>query len=494
MLTAARGSALQDLLFAHGVEFPCGGRGRCKGCRIRVIAGSLGITDEDRQRLAHSELGEGWRLGCQARVEGDLKLELAQWETPILSDDSIFGFKPKKGLGIAIDLGTTTIVAQLLDLWTGNVLGVRSALNAQARHGADIMSRVEFATSAQGRQRLQQLVREQIRNIVVELLSEVASTITGGGGRLSSIVVVGNTVMHHLFCGIDIEPLSHFPFEPVSSGLQILRTSDLGWSIPGDSSLHFLPCLGGFVGSDVLAGILACKLQERDSLAVLIDLGTNGEIVIGNRERLLCASTAAGPAFEGARISMGMRAAYGAISRVHLEAGQLRCHVLGDIPPRGICGSGLVDAAAVALDLHLIKTNGRLAQGDSLLLSSPVSLNQWDIRELQLAKGAIAAGVEILLNQLAADKGDVKQVFLAGAFGNYINYVSASRIGLLDFAPEIVTPAGNTALLGAKLALFDLDEHDGAYPQVLAKTQHFSLKEDPHFHEVFVEKMGFPER
>jgi len=179
---------------------------------------------------------------------------------------------------------------------------------------------------------------------------------------------------------------------------------------------------------------------------------------------------------------------------VHLEAGQLRCHVLGDIPSRGICGSGLVDAAAVALDLHLIKTNGRLAQGDSLLLSSPVSLNQWDIRELQLAKGAIAAGVEILLNQLAADKGDVKQVFLAGAFGNYINYVSASRIGLLDFAPEIVTPAGNTALLGAKLALFDLDEHDGAYPQVLAKTQHFSLKEDPHFHEVFVEKMGFPER
>jgi uncharacterized 2Fe-2S/4Fe-4S cluster protein (DUF4445 family) len=188
-----------------------------------------------------------------------------------------------------------------------------------------------------------------------------------------------------------------------------------------------------------------------------------------------------------------MRAASGAISEVHLEAGQLHCHVLGEVPPRGICGSGLVDATAVALDLRLIKTNGRLTQGESLPLAPPVSLNQWDIRELQLAKGAIAAGVRILLNQWGANKADLKQVFLAGAFGNYINYASARRIGLLDFAPEIVKPAGNTALLGAKMALFDLDAHRGAYPEVLAKTRHVSLKEDPAFHEVFVEQMAFPE-
>jgi len=497
------GAALQDLLFAHGVEFPCGGHGRCKGCRVKVVAGSLPVTDEDTQRLGAKELAEGWRLACRARVEGDLKLELAQWEATILSDDSNFLFTPKQGWGIAIDLGTTTIVAQLLDLWTGQVLGVRTALNAQARHGADIMSRVEFAISSQGRQTLQQLIRQQIRDLIFELLTEAAGPKTKQSGQyasnpnaapLASIVVVGNTVMHHLFCGIDLEPLAHYPFEPLSPGLQILRASNLGWSLHSDPLLHFLPCLGGFVGSDILAGILACRLHERNSLAALIDLGTNGEIVVGNRDRLLCASTAAGPAFEGARISMGMRAASGAISEVHLEAGQLRCHVLGAVPPRGICGSGLVDAAAAALDMCLIKPNGRLTQGDSLPLASPVSLNQWDIRELQLAKGAIAAGAHILLSQWGADKSDLKQVFLAGAFGNYINYASAHRIGLLDFAPEIVKPAGNTALLGAKMALFDLDEHRGAYPEILAKTQHVSLKEAAAFHEIFVEQMAFPER
>jgi uncharacterized 2Fe-2S/4Fe-4S cluster protein (DUF4445 family) len=465
------------------------------------MEGSLPVTEEDRQRLTAKELAEGWRLACRARVPGDLQLELAQWEATILSDDSAFPFTPKHGWGIAIDLGTTTIVAQLLDLWTGRVLAVRTALNAQAKHGADIMSRIELAIAAQGFQTLQQLIHEQIGNLIAELLVEARNLSAQSGepttemeaAPLKGVVLVGNTVMHHLFCGISLEPLSQYPFEPASPGLQILRASSLGWTISGDPQLHFLPCLGGFVGSDILAGILACKLHESDSLAALIDLGTNGEIVVGDRNRLLCASTAAGPAFEGARISMGMRAAAGAISEVHAEAGQFHCHVLGDVPPRGICGSGLVDATAAALALRLINANGRLAQTDSLVLSPPVSLNQWDIRELQLAKGAIAAGVKLLLKQWGADQANLKAVFLAGAFGNYINYASARRIGLFDFDPEIVKPAGNTALLGAKMALFELDQHGGAYSEVLRKTQHVSLKEDPAFHEVFVEEMGFPE-
>jgi uncharacterized 2Fe-2S/4Fe-4S cluster protein (DUF4445 family) len=496
-LSVSRGAALQDLLFAHGVEFPCGGRGRCKGCRVKVIGGDLPITEEDRQKLVDPELAEGWRLACRARVPGDLKLELAQWEETILSDDSVFQFSPKEGLGIAIDLGTTTIVAQLLDLLTGRVLGVRTALNSQAKHGADIMSRIEFATTSQGLPTLHQLTHEQIGNLIDELLAESRrseQTDAGVPGELKSIVLVGNTVMHHLFCGIDLEPLSHYPFEPVRPGLQIFSASTLGWSSAGEAQVHFLPCLGGFVGSDILAGLLACQIHKSDSLTALIDLGTNGEIVLGNRHRMLCISTAAGPAFEGARISMGMRAASGAISEVHVEAGQFQCHVLGKVPPRGICGSGLVDAVAAALDLGLLKSSGRLVQGDSLSLSPPVSLNQWDIRELQLAKGAIAAGVEILLNKWGEDKGALKQVYLAGAFGNYINYASARRIGLLDFAPQMVKPAGNTALLGAKMALFELEEHGGAYPEILAKAQHVSLKEDPHFQDAFVDHMSFPEK
>jgi uncharacterized 2Fe-2S/4Fe-4S cluster protein (DUF4445 family) len=188
-----------------------------------------------------------------------------------------------------------------------------------------------------------------------------------------------------------------------------------------------------------------------------------------------------------------MRAATGAISEVHVRDGRFECHVLGNVTPRGICGSGLVDAAAAGLELGWISSKGRLANGASLALAGPVSLNQWDVRELQLAKGAIAAGLRILLEQWGATKDDLGQVFLAGAFGNYINQASARRIGLLDFAPDKVRAAGNTALLGAKLALFSLPEQDGAYPGILGKVKHVSLNEDARFQEIFVEEMVFPE-
>ena len=489
VLRVKRGMSLQDVLFAHGVEFPCGGRGRCKGCKIKVLAGVLPVSEEERLRLSPAELADGWRLACRGRAEGDLKIDLAQWEAAILADDSAFAFSPREGWGVAIDLGTTTIVAQLIDLQTGHVLAVRAALNGQAKHGADVMSRVEFAVAGQGQRTLQNLVRKQIGHLMKELL-----TAAGGAlDELKSVVVVGNTVMHHLFCGISVEPLSHYPFEPVSPGLQVFAAAELGWSLPSNPAVRFLPCLGSFVGSDILAGLLATKLHESERPTALIDLGTNGEIVVGNRERMLCASTAAGPAFEGARISMGMRAATGAISEVRVRDGGIECHVLGNVAPRGICGSGLVDAVAAGLELGWISHMGRLANGDSLTLAGPVSLNQWDVRELQLAKGAIAAGLRILLEQWGATRDDLEQVFLAGAFGNYINHTSARRIGLLDFAPDRVRAAGNTALLGAKLALFSLLEHDGAYPRILGKVKHVSLNEEARFQETFVEEMVFPE-
>jgi uncharacterized 2Fe-2S/4Fe-4S cluster protein (DUF4445 family) len=489
VLKVERGAPLQDVLFAHGVEFPCGGRGRCKGCKIKVLAGSLPITGEDRQKLTTAELSDGWRLACRARPETDVRVELEQWEAAILTDETTFAFAPQEGWGIAVDLGTTTIVAQLIDLQTGHVLAVRAALNAQAKHGADIMSRVEFAVAAEGQPALERLVREQIGQLAKALVIAAALAVH----EIRSVVVVGNTVMHHLFCGISLEPLSHYPFEPVSPGLQVFRAAVLGWELPGDPTVHFLPCLGSFVGSDILAGLLATRLHEADRLAALIDLGTNGEIVVGNRERMLCASTAAGPAFEGARISMGMRAATGAISEVRAQDGKLFCHVLGNGAPRGICGSGLVDAVAASLELGWIKSSGRLADGEVLPLAEPVTLSQWDVRELQLAKGAIAAGLRILLKQWGATKYDVAHVYLAGAFGNYINYTSARRIGLFNFPVEKVKPSGNTALLGAKLALFSLKEHHGAYPDILAKVQHLSLNEAEGFQETFVEEMGFPQ-
>jgi len=298
--------------------------------------------------------------------------------------------------------------------------------------------------------------------------------------------------MHHLLSGITVEPLSHFPFEPAQAGLQKFSAEELVWNLPGNPTVRFLPCLGGFVGSDILAGIVATRLHESDALVALLDLGTNGEIVVGNRERILCASTAAGPAFEGARISCGMRAATGAISEVHAAGNALQCHVIGNQQARGICGSGLVDAVACGLELDWITATGRLKTGDTLPLTGNVSLNQWDIRELQLAKGAIAAGVTILLQQWKARREDLSRVYLAGAFGNYIDFESARRIGLLNFAPEQVVPAGNTALLGAKLALFDAEQHDGSYPELMRRIKHVSLHEDELFQQTYVEDMLFP--
>jgi uncharacterized 2Fe-2S/4Fe-4S cluster protein (DUF4445 family) len=488
--TLERGTPLQDVLFAHGVEFPCGGRARCKGCRVRVVRGSLAITPEQEQLLTREELEAGWRLACCAKAEDNLTLELGQWEAAILADNSVFAFTPGEGLGVAVDLGTTTIVAQLLDLSNAHVLAVRSTLNLQARHGADVMSRVSFAIKGDGLLRLRNLVRQQIGRLIDELREAARAS----SQRIKTVTVVGNTVMHHLFCGIDVAPLSAYPFEPVRDGLETFRASELGWSIPGDPPVRFLPCLGGFVGSDILAGILATRLEESDALVGLVDLGTNGEIVIGNRERLLCASTAAGPAFEGARISMGMRAATGAISAVTVERGAFNCHVLGSVPPRGICGSGLVDAVAAGLDLGLIQPSGRLRNGanGSLMLAGPVSITQNDIRELQLAKGAIAAGIRLLLARWGAAPKDLTRLYLAGAFGNYISRASARRIGLLRFPLEMVKPAGNTALLGTKLALFNQTEDQFAYAPLRAKAEHVSLNTDPHFQDVFVEEMAFP--
>ncbi|HOK47108.1 MAG TPA: ASKHA domain-containing protein [Bryobacteraceae bacterium] len=482
-----RGTPLQDVLFAYGVEFPCGGRGRCKRCRVKLLEGALPVTPQEAALLSAGELAEGWRLACHARADVPLTLEIAQWDTAILADDSTFEFTPGEGLAIAVDLGTTTLVGQLLDLSTGHVLAVRTALNPQAVHGSDIMSRVQFGLTPGGAETLTRLIRERMGTLIAELAAAGA-----GNCPVRDIAIVGNTVMHHLFCGIDVEPLSHVPFETERGGLEVIPARALGWDVPGDPPVRFLPCLGGFVGSDILAGILATKMHESAALIGLIDLGTNGEIVFGSRERIVCASAAAGPAFEAGRISMGMRAATGAIAEVEAVNGELRCRVLGNVEPRGICGSGLVDAAAAGLELGAILPSGRLANGErTFRLAPPVALTQGDIRELQLAKAAVAAGIQIVLKELGAAPGDVERLYLAGAFGNYVNRASARRIGLIGFPDERVKQAGNTALLGAKLALFDpgLD-----LTGLLSRVRHISLASDAEFQEIYVGEMGFPQR
>ena len=529
-LDVARGTPLQEILFAHGVEFPCGGRGRCRGCRIRVLGGRLPVTGEEERLLTPAELADGWRLACRHEIAGDLRLELAQWEMPVLGDTSSFAFTPREGLGVAVDLGTTTLVAQLVDLRTGDVLAVRSALNAQARHGADVMSRIEFAEQG-GQAELTRLIRDQIGELIGQLVApgrggapwlfesqqthgrdaratksggqewhgrpaHVPKSLEGGDapGRsappLARVVLVGNTVMHHLFCGVSVAPLARQPFESPRLDRCRFAPGALGWPLPAATVVEFLPCLGGFVGSDILAGIVATGLHESPELAALIDLGTNGEIVLGHRGRLLCTSTAAGPAFEGARISMGMRAAPGAIGEVRVERGALVCRTLGGGVPRGLCGSGLVDAVAAGLELGRIAASGRMTAGASLPLAGAVTLSQGDVRELQLAKGAIAAGLQLLAARLSASLDDIRRVHLAGAFGNYVSRASARRIGMLHFPVERIVASGNTALHGARRALF---EEPAAWEAICRRVKHVALNEDPRFEDVYAGEMRFPE-
>lgn len=484
------GTPLRDVLLRFGVEFPCGGAGRCRGCRVRLLAGELPIGDVERERLSGDDLAAGWRLACRHQATNDLTLAIEQWETVILADETPFTFVPRPGLGVAVDLGTTTLAAQLLDLTTGRVLGVRSQLNPQAKHGGDIMSRIEFALQPGGREELCARIRETIGAMLGELMAAVPA----GGGDLQEVTIVGNTVMHHLFGDLDPAPLSQHPFEtPHSNGLTY-ATAELGWALPGAPVVRFLPNLGSFVGSDVLAGMLATQMHRGEHLTAMVDLGTNGEIVVGNRERLLCASTAAGPAFEGARISMGMRAATGAISEVTANGQGFTCRVIGGGSPRGICGSGLVDAVAVGLDAGWLDSGGRFADGgDEIMLSPPVRITQRDIRELQLAKGAISAGLHILLGQLGVGLDDLSELYLAGAFGNCMNRVSAWRIGLIDVPPERVRPSGNTALLGAKLALFADRAQAEEIDFIRTHTKHIPLADDPNFMDVFADAMLFPE-
>ena len=472
-----RGALLLSSLSGHGVEFPCGGTGGCGGCGVRVLVGALEVTDADRTAFSAEQLAAGWRLACQARAEVPLVLECGQWHMDVLTDNAGLAGAGKRGLGIAIDLGTTTIAAQIVDMASGSVLGVETELNPQARFGSDVMSRIRAALSGDD---LTSVVRIALGQMIARLAR-------GREEEIAEVVLVGNTVMHHLFSGRDVEPLSHAPFVSPHLGAQSFEARELGWPLGAGCTIRFAHCLGGFVGSDILAGIIAAGIARSDELMALVDLGTNGEIAIGNRHGIVCASTAAGPAFEAGSIRMGMRAATGAISYVSLSGGEMKATVIGNVEPRGICGSGLVDAVAAGLRSGKILASGRIADGTKLFaVAGPVVLYQADIRELQLAKAAIASGFKLLLKRLGASVGDLKSVYLAGAFGNYVQIESAIRIGLIGAPRELVHAAGNTALRGSKMLLLAAEE------PALPAIEHVSLAADPGFQDEFANCMSFP--
>jgi uncharacterized 2Fe-2S/4Fe-4S cluster protein (DUF4445 family) len=475
------GTPLIDVLHEYGVEFPCGGKGTCGGCKVRLLEGNLLMDREHRQALKELGLSEEWRLACMSRIYEDVTLEVDQWKTIILADNTSFQFKPQEGYGIAVDVGTTTLIAQMIDMKQGKVLGAATATNPQSRYGADIMARVEYAVK-ENEKTLTHLIRKKVDELIGQLLSKNITAV-------KKILLVGNTVMHHLFCGIDLSPLATYPFQSEDPGLQQFTKQSLGWDLPGNPDILFMPCIGSFIGSDILAGIMAASIHKKEEINCLIDLGTNGEIVLGNCDGMICASTAAGPAFEGANISMGMTATTGALSSVYVDTEPLQHHIIGNREPRGICGSGLIDAIAWLHTSGWIDMWGQLTDEQERMEIVPgITLTQQDIREVQLAKGAISAGVRILSQKMEIEPAAIENIFIAGGFGNYINLANAQKIGLIEFEEDKVTRLGNSALIGAKMMLYY--NPDNLAP-ILQKIQHTSLETDPEFQEIYAMRMIF---
>jgi len=402
---------LSDLVQEYGVDFPCGGRGICGKCKVRIIEGNISLTAFHKQALENLDLDLDWRLACLSKVETDLVLEVDQWEQIVLDEQATLLFEPKEGAGIAIDIGTTTLVSQLVDRTTGYVLGVETGINPQNIYGADIMSRIEYGIrSEDNAKQLQRSLVKKVQEHIKNLQDQ--STLP-----IKKIVIVGNTFIHHSFNGLNLQPLSVFPFHSNFMGIQYIDPRQMNSGLSEDSVIVFLPCIGGFVGSDILAGIIATGIYQSDTNHMLVDLGTNGEIVLGNKARIICASTAAGPAFEGTNISMGMKATKGAISSVYREGLKISNYIIGNEAAKGICGSGLIDAISVLLEMNYIDETGQMFNNvNSIDIDKNVSITQKDVREFQLAKAAIAAGSEILINQLRISAEEIGNIYIAGAF------------------------------------------------------------------------------
>lgn len=385
---------LIDVLHGFGIEFPCGGKGTCGKCKVRLLDGEIKTTDAHQRKIEQLGLSREWRLACFSQCTDDITLEIEQFNHLILAEDSEFDFVPQKGFGVAIDLGITTVVAQLIDLSSARVLAVETMLNPQVKFGADLISRIQACLDGHVAE-MTRIIRSAIGTMIELMLKKHEVD-------LQKVVLVGNTAMQLIFCSCDVSPLAMYPFHTDNLGLKFFLSEQLGWKFQVSETVKFYPSIGSFVGSDILAGIVATGLCYKENYTALIDLGTNGEIVIGNKTQIVCASTAAGPAFEGSNISMGMRAVTGAISSLSLDVENIEAHVIGNTSPKGICGSGLIDAIAILRKLDKIGLFGEINSGeDHIKLTGEIVLTQKDINEFQLAKAAIAAGLTILANKLS---------------------------------------------------------------------------------------------
>lgn len=473
------GDNLLELLRNAGfsVSAPCGGQGRCGKCRVELTENGV-----SRSVLACRTFPEGDCAVTLPEEKADLSWNDTRASGPIPSADG-----GKAGLGAAVDLGTTTVAVKLFRLSDRQALGSASQWNAQKSCGADVISRIDHCMkNAGGLAELSGMIREQIREMLAGLCEKNGLAFA----EIKEIFLAGNTVMQHIFCKLSPIGIASAPFTPES--LFDDGRADALCGIP----VYLAPCVAGYVGGDISAGLLSTGLSARSGRALFIDVGTNGEMALGGRDGFVACAVASGPAFEGAEISCGMPAADGAVSSVELTEDGLRYEVLGGGEAVGLCGSGLLDLTACLLELGIIDESGCLEseEEDGIFhLTDRVWITQRDVRQLQLAKAAVAAGIRLLLREEGLSFGDVDRLYLAGGFGNRLRVESAVRIGMLPGELADRTEAvGNASLAGAAQALLDPLSRD-TLRDIQKNCRYIELSTDPDFNDAFVDEISFPE-
>ncbi|MFQ5994930.1 MAG: ASKHA domain-containing protein [Acidiferrobacterales bacterium] len=414
--------------------------------------------------------------------------------------------------GMAFDIGTTSIVGNLIDLSTGEQLAAVGNVNPQAVYGGDLMSRIAFAQFDE--KKLNKL-RGRVLVAINEFVQEACDEAKVSPEHIYKVVIVGNTCMHHVFLGLDVTYVGLAPYAAAVRDPLVIPAKDLPLKSTPNAHVCFLPIVAGFVGADTMGAVLATRIYDSDEIRVMVDIGTNGEVVMGSRGKLMACSAPAGPALEGAQIRHGMRGAVGAIEKVAIDD-DVECDVIGNAPAIGICGSGLIDAVAKMLDADVLEPSGRMRKerealppavrerfidgegGSEFVLvraneagkDEHVTLTQTDIRQLQLAKGAIYAGIMMLQKVMEISDEQIEEVMLCGGFGNYINTESAVRIRLLPPLPlEKISYVGNAAHLGAQMALLSEMERNRAY-ELARQIEHVALATRPEFQDIFVDAIN----
>jgi uncharacterized 2Fe-2S/4Fe-4S cluster protein (DUF4445 family) len=423
--------------------------------------------------------------------------------------DRVIGVEHKKSggfYGIAVDIGTTTVAVYLFNLENGVMVDVVSELNSQKQYGADVISRINYATTEKnGIETLHKVIIRQLNKMTGSLCHK--SKIKKEDIYMAALA--GNTTMMHLLMALDPLNIGKLPFTPVSTHMHDFPAKQLGLSINGSGRALCLPSVSGYIGADIIAGLLASGLYKNDEICLLVDIGTNGEMVLGNRERMISCSTAAGPAFEGANIRFGTGGVPGAVDYVNIYDGEVRYTTIDNEAPIGICGSGIVDAVAMLLDQGIVEDTGRFYDDDEVAdhplssrivkfegmkafrLTDKIYVTQKDIREIQNAKAAISAGITTLMKKYGITAGDISKIYLAGGFGNYINVTSALRIGLLPkIDEENVKASGNTAGAGAVMCLLSRKQIEKA-EQIKQKVEYIELTMDPGFTDEYIDSMIF---